>query len=107
LMLMCPDRYAVVSAAALVLNQRLVRRLCPACQGAGCATCLKTGYHDRAPLVEWLRVDDPLRAALRERGPEAVKPTASLKEAAAELLKQRLTNAAELQRVLAWEESLK
>src|SRR5437016_5335759 len=41
LMVMCPDHYAVASAVALVLNQRLIRRLCSACAGGGCATCFE------------------------------------------------------------------
>src|SRR4029077_4257144 len=49
LALLCPDAYAVSSAVGLVMNQRLIRRLCQACRGMGCAACLKTGYRGRAP----------------------------------------------------------
>ena len=44
---MVPDRSAVTAAVSLVLNQRLLRRLCAACAGAGCATCLNTGRRPR------------------------------------------------------------
>src|SRR5207249_3272905 len=58
LLVMCRDHYAVWSAVELVLNQRLVRRLCGSCVGRGCADCFDTGYRGRTPVVEWLRVDE-------------------------------------------------
>jgi peroxiredoxin len=36
LLVMCADHSAVASAVELVLNQRLIRKLCSACDGAGC-----------------------------------------------------------------------
>ena len=57
LLVMCADHSAVASAVELVLNQRLIRKLCSACHGSGCETCLHTGYQGRLPLVEWLRVE--------------------------------------------------
>jgi general secretion pathway protein E len=67
----------------LVINQRLVRRNCPACaqvvafteaerrwlgsgaplqgrRGPGCAHCRETGYHGRVPVYELLPIDDRL-----------------------------------------------
>ena len=44
LLAMCADHSAVASAVELVLNQRLIRKVCSACDGAGCETCLHTGY---------------------------------------------------------------
>ncbi len=38
LLVMCPDRFAVASVVGLVLNQRLIRRLCPNCHGDGCGS---------------------------------------------------------------------
>jgi type II secretory ATPase GspE/PulE/Tfp pilus assembly ATPase PilB-like protein len=67
LLVMCADHSAVASAVELVLNQRLIRRVCAACDGAGCETCLRTGYAGRLPLVEWLRLDEALRAQIRRR----------------------------------------
>ncbi|HUZ06138.1 MAG TPA: ATPase, T2SS/T4P/T4SS family, partial [Candidatus Paceibacterota bacterium] len=61
LLAMCADHSAVASAVELVLNQRLIRKLCTKCDGAGCETCLHTGYQGRVPLVEWLRVDEKMR----------------------------------------------
>ena len=61
LLVLCADHSAVASAVELVLNQRLIRKVCAACDGAGCETCLRTGYAGRVPLVEWLRVDEAVR----------------------------------------------
>jgi type II secretory ATPase GspE/PulE/Tfp pilus assembly ATPase PilB-like protein len=99
LLLMVPDRYAVVSAVDLVMNQRLVRRLCLACKGQGCPDCLKTKYHGRVPLVEWLKIDDDLRRRLRVQGPDALSPTYTLEMAAREVIQNGISDAAECARV--------
>jgi type II secretory ATPase GspE/PulE/Tfp pilus assembly ATPase PilB-like protein len=99
LLVMCPDHYAVVSSVALVLNQRLIRRVCRACAGAGCASCLATGYQGRAPVVEWFRPDDKVRQDLRARGPEAIQVAQTLEAAARALVAAGLSNEAEMQRL--------
>lgn len=98
LLLLCADRFAVVSALELILNQRLIRRLCPKCEGAGCSHCLQTGYRGRVPVVEWFRLDEPARRLIREKGPEAVRPALSLVDAARDLLQQGVTNQTECER---------
>src|SRR5205823_328599 len=103
LLVMCRDHYAVWSAAELVLNQRLIRRLCGLCGGRGCAECFDTGYHGRVPLVEWLRVDETLRRKLRAEGPDAGEPQRTLKTAARELLQRGLSDEKECGRVLTHE----
>jgi type II secretory ATPase GspE/PulE/Tfp pilus assembly ATPase PilB-like protein len=100
LLVLCEDKYSAVSAVELVLNQRLVRKLCRACGGAGCEACLKTGYRGRVPLVEWVIVDDPTRTRIRAEGPGAVRPAHSLEAAARELLRQHLSDQSELRRAL-------
>jgi type II secretory ATPase GspE/PulE/Tfp pilus assembly ATPase PilB-like protein len=99
LLVMVPDHYAVISSVALVLNQRLIRRVCRDCRGAGCGNCLQTGFRGRAPVVEWLRLDENLRNDLRTRGPEAVKPAQSLETAARELCENGITSEAECGRL--------
>ena len=99
LLVMCADHSAVASAVELVLNQRLIRKLCSACNGAGCDACLRTGYQGRVPLVEWLRVDETMRAKIRQRELTALVPARPLEESARELLQQGLSNQAEYQRV--------
>lgn len=100
LLVMCEDRHAVVSMLGLVLNQRLIRRRCPVCHGAGCEDCLRTGYRGRWPLVEWVRFDDPLRSRLHSEGVTAIAPAASLETTGRELVAQNITDDKELRRVL-------
>jgi general secretion pathway protein E len=99
LLVMCADHSAVASAVELVLNQRLVRKVCSACAGAGCETCLRTGYQGRVPLVEWLRVDEAMREHIRRRELSALAPAQSLEASARLLVKQGVTNEAEFKRV--------
>ena len=99
LLTMCSDHSAVASAVELVLNQRLVRRLCQKCRGAGCETCLQTGYQGRVPLIEWLRVNDPMRAQIRQHQLEALAPARTFEQSARELLQLGLSNPPEIQRV--------
>jgi type II secretory ATPase GspE/PulE/Tfp pilus assembly ATPase PilB-like protein len=99
LLVMCADHSAVASAVELVLNQRLIRKLCSACGGTGCDACLRTGYQGRVPLVEWLRVDEAMRAKIRQRELTTLVPARPLEESARELLQRGLSNQAEYQRV--------
>ncbi len=103
LLVMCRDPYAVWSAVELVLNQRLIRRLCGSCGGRGCAGCFDTGYRGRTPVVEWLRVDEALRKKLRADGPDAIQPQRTLESAARELLQRGLSDEKERGRVLTHE----
>ena len=99
LLVMCRDPYAVWSAAELVLNQRLVRRVCAACNGVGCADCLQTGYRGRVPVVESLRVDDVLRRKAREHGLDSVQPAQPLEFAARRIMQRGITNQTEFDRM--------
>jgi type II secretory ATPase GspE/PulE/Tfp pilus assembly ATPase PilB-like protein len=96
---MCPDRFAVVSALEMVLNQRLLRRVCGECAGKGCPRCLGTGYRGRAPVLEWVRVDGALKGRLRERGAEAIEVGQSLAESGRELVARGWSNQTEYERV--------
>jgi type II secretory ATPase GspE/PulE/Tfp pilus assembly ATPase PilB-like protein len=66
------ESYLLTSGLRGILNQRLVRRLCPACRrpsesswhAAGCEQCLGTGYQGRLLLAELLMLDAPLRQAV-------------------------------------------
>jgi len=106
LFVMCEDRYAAVAAVEMVINERLLRTLCPECKGEGCEACLRTGYRGRMPLVEWVRADDAMRARLRGRiagNPQGdascVTPAVPLAEAAKKLIEQGVTDDAEYLRV--------
>jgi type II secretory ATPase GspE/PulE/Tfp pilus assembly ATPase PilB-like protein len=99
LLTMCADHSAVASAVELVLNQRLIRKVCSACDGPGCETCLHTGYNGRVPLVEWLRVDETVRDLVRRRELSALRPKETLEASARSLVNQGVTNEAEFRRI--------
>lgn len=69
------ETYLLTSGVKGILNQRLLRRLCPACrtktergwEAAGCEQCLGTGYHGRMLLAELVLLDEPLRQAVLAR----------------------------------------
>ena len=86
LLALCPDHWAAASSVDLVLNQRLVRRLCPDCGGRRCPSCLDTGYRGRLPILEWVRGGDALRRLLAARNLEAIAATPSLADCARGLI---------------------
>jgi general secretion pathway protein E len=100
LLVLCADVSAVAASVELVLNQRLVRKVCTACTGAGCLACLGSGYRGRLPVVESLRLTEPLRRGLaaRELGGLVARP--ALAERATLLIQRGQTTAAEVERVL-------
>ncbi len=99
LLTMCADHSAVASAVELVLNQRLIRKVCAACDGSGCETCLHTGYQGRSSLVEWLRVNETLREQIRRRELSALAPAQTLESSARSLVNAGVTNEAEFKRI--------
>ena len=99
LLVLCADRSAIAASVDLVLNQRLMRRLCLKCLGTGCAECLRTGYQGRAPVVEWLRINDASRAQIRSRDLQSIAPAQALEQSARELLQRGITNEPERERV--------
>jgi type II secretory ATPase GspE/PulE/Tfp pilus assembly ATPase PilB-like protein len=100
LQVLCPDASAVSAALELVLNQRLVRKLCGACKGAGCEACLNTGYAGRIPLLEWLRVDEAVRRGIANRTLENLAARLPLREQAESLVATGVTDTKEIHRVL-------
>src|SRR5262249_13766622 len=58
LLTLCADSSAVASSVELVLNQRLLRRLCQSCSGKGCTDCLGSGYRGRMPIVESFKLNE-------------------------------------------------
>ncbi len=100
LLVLCDDLSAVAAGLELVLNQRLLRRVCPGCAGAGCPACLGTGFRGRIPVVETLRLKEPLRRRLIARDLDGLKAHPSLAERANELVRGGLTTEAEVTRVL-------
>lgn len=99
LLVMCQDKYAVVSALWLIVNQRLMRKVCEKCGGAGCEKCLRTSYFGRIPVAEFVAIDEALRARIRENGPGVVAAQPTLAEAALELVAEEKSNQAEFRRL--------
>lgn len=66
------EPYKIAGSVNLIIAQRLVRRLCPSCHGAGCPICHNTGYKGRLPIIEVLKpskaIDDAImaRASVRD-----------------------------------------
>jgi general secretion pathway protein E len=66
------EGFLIASALVGVLSQRLVRQICPDCEGSGtgdsnkgqCRTCTGTGYRSRTGIYELLTVNDTLRSAI-------------------------------------------
>lgn len=59
------EDYLLASTLVAVVGQRLVRRHCSECAGAGCKACGNTGYNGREALSEAFLVDDEVRSAMR------------------------------------------
>jgi general secretion pathway protein E len=100
LLALCADSSAVASSIELVLNQRLLRRVCPSCSGRGCPDCLLTGYRGRLPLIEWLRVTDTFRQRIAARDLAGIAASPPLADIARTLVQAGQTNEAEARRVL-------
>jgi type II secretory ATPase GspE/PulE/Tfp pilus assembly ATPase PilB-like protein len=100
LLVLCADPSAVASSVELVLNQRLLRRVCSDCSGKGCSSCLQTGYRGRLPVVESFRVTDAMRHRIATGDLEGFAAKPSLADNAHTLIEAGLTSEAELIRVL-------
>jgi general secretion pathway protein E len=58
------EPYMIAASLEGVLAQRLVRRICDPCRGAGCDACRRTGFRGRLGIFELLVLTDELRHAL-------------------------------------------
>ena len=65
------EPFLLSSSLLGVLAQRLVRKLCVSCHGAGCTACGQTGYAGRSGVFELLVTDDAIRAQIHNRASEA------------------------------------
>ncbi|MFA6003027.1 MAG: ATPase, T2SS/T4P/T4SS family [Elusimicrobiota bacterium] len=52
------ERFKLAPALLGIISQRLVRRVCPACQGQGCPACVGEGMSGRVALAEVLDLRD-------------------------------------------------
>lgn len=65
------EPFLLSSSLLGVLAQRLVRKTCTACHGAGCDACGDSGYSGRTGIFELLTVDDALRGLIHAQASEA------------------------------------
>ncbi len=65
------EPFLLSSSLLGVLAQRLVRKLCSHCHGAGCAECGSTGYSGRTGVFELLVTDEPMRELIHGQASEA------------------------------------
>ncbi|MGB4115656.1 MAG: ATPase, T2SS/T4P/T4SS family [Polaromonas sp.] len=65
------EPFLLSSSLLGVLAQRLVRKVCTHCQGAGCAECSHTGYQGRTGIFELMIANDAIRAQVHGRAAEA------------------------------------
>lgn len=122
-------RHLTASALAGVVNQRLVRRLCPHCakpaasaagatalglpddpsglrEPVGCDRCAQTGYKGRTAIYEFLKPDRALKDALMAGDPAAIRaalsacPYRRFRESLARLVATGATSLPEALRVL-------
>jgi type II secretory ATPase GspE/PulE/Tfp pilus assembly ATPase PilB-like protein len=124
------EPYLLTSGLRGILNQRLVRRLCPDCRGgrefapagnerqrnelrstgeaaAGCERCGGTGYQGRLLLAELMTVAEPLRQAILAKSDTAALEAAAgraggptIWSAANDAITAGLTTMEEIERVL-------
>jgi general secretion pathway protein E len=95
------DAYSISGAVSLVVNQRLLRKLCAKCRGEGCEGCLTTGYRGRIPIGEHVFMDADSRRKLRESGPIDIAPVGeTLRDLGDRLVRYGVTTDVELRRVL-------
>jgi len=100
------EPFLLSSSLLGVLAQRLVRKVCAHCRGKGCGACGNSGFQGRIGLFELMSIDEPLRALIHERAPEAalrehaiLHGMVPLRQAGDALVAQGLTTAAEVWRV--------
>jgi type II secretory ATPase GspE/PulE/Tfp pilus assembly ATPase PilB-like protein len=101
------DPYLVASTLSLVIAQRLVRKVCEKCKGAGCGTCGSLGFKGRVVVAETLVVDEELRKYIMSRTPmmeigryAKSKGMISMYEDGMEKVEKGITTEEEINRIL-------
>ncbi len=110
------EDFLLSSTLNMVMAQRLVRKLCPACkeekpdgsyEALGCGTCHGTGFKGRTMIIEVLPVSPEIESMIKARASETEIERAAinagmrtLKAQAAELVRIGITSQNEVSRVL-------
>ncbi len=61
------EPYLLTSSLRLILNQRLLRKICSNCKSNGCAACNNTGFQGRLLLLEAMVINEDMRRAILNR----------------------------------------
>jgi type II secretory ATPase GspE/PulE/Tfp pilus assembly ATPase PilB-like protein len=101
------EPHVLTASLSCVLAQRLVRARCAPCDAKGCDGCAGTGYRGRRVIAELLAADDAIRKAIAT-GADAPalqrlavdRGLVPLRDAGDRLVRDGITTAAELLRVL-------
>jgi type II secretory ATPase GspE/PulE/Tfp pilus assembly ATPase PilB-like protein len=107
------EPYLINASLSAVMAQRLVRRLCDACAGSGCESCLQLGFRGRVGLFELMVINDEIRELIT-RGVGVPELTAAgrragmrtLRESGDLRMQQGVTTLAEVKRVTLVEEAV-
>lgn len=101
------EPFLLSSSLRGVLAQRLVRKICTHCRGAGCAQCGHTGFQGRTGVFELLAIDEDIAAQIHHQAPEAeIRATALqrgmvlMRDDGKRLVASGITSEAELLRVV-------
>ena len=100
------EPFLLSSSLLGVLAQRLVRKYCSHCHGAGCDACGQTGYTGRTGVFELLVTTDAIRAQIHNKTSEADIRAAALasgmklmRDDAERLISEGITSREEVLRV--------
>jgi general secretion pathway protein E len=74
------EPFLLSSSLLGVLAQRLLRKSCTTCHGAGCQACGHTGYAGRTGIFELLTASDEIRAQIHNRAAEAELRATALRQ---------------------------
>ncbi|HZF09374.1 MAG TPA: GspE/PulE family protein [Thermoanaerobaculia bacterium] len=101
------DRALLAQVTRLTVSQRLLRRICPHCQGAACFACEGTGLKGRTGLYEVAAMHPRLAGLVRQGAAQSELRQAarehgfrSLLELARDLVRRGVTTEGEVARVL-------
>jgi general secretion pathway protein E len=100
------EPFLLSSSLLAILAQRLVRKTCLACGGAGCAVCAQSGYQGRTGIFELLTANEEIRSLVHAQAAEADIRAAALRggmtllrDDGQRLIEQGITSREELVRV--------
>lgn len=100
------EPFLLSSSLLGVLAQRLVRKVCTACGGAGCEACGQTGYQGRTGIFELLVADETVQGLIHGKAAESELLQAGargglrlMREDGERLVQAGITSRAELLRV--------